>query len=498
MTKHKTTTPVRAILISPPQPKSFGAISKRYPVELLPVLGKPFLSRTFELLSELSISHITVFAGTFAAQFEAFIGHGQRWGLTIDIVDMPCVKDALKRLSQHNDPCLMGSTRQLPSLSAESVAVDGGSLNRRFSTDGSPLNWGIINQWPESYDSSIKMFFDNYKFVETELDSPCLYINSPGNFVQAGKDVLSGNRPELLIGGSNAEPGIYISHNVVIHPTVTVTPPVFLGSDVTIGRGVNLGPFAVIETNSIIDEFTTVASSTIMPGTYVGSNLELVQSLVDRNYLVLCDYGEVTPVGDSFLIGPSETNSPFTVLPLFIRLVTLLLAIVSLPLFLVVVLLGICSAKKPIINAANAVHLPAPEDPHLWRTFRYYEFSSEGSVMWRWLMGFWPLRSMPSLFNIICGQLSWVGLVPREAEDITSLPDDWQQLLLTGKNGLIRLADLDKIKTHDDSVEQIYSSEAYYVATHNLRQDLGLLFRALSCWRIAPINSPCHSPKTKG
>src|SRR5262249_913820 len=48
----------------------------------------------------------------------------------------------------------------------------------------------------------------------------------------------------LMLGCREADPGIWLSRNVKLHPTARFEPPVFVGENCDVGPGVMLGPNA--------------------------------------------------------------------------------------------------------------------------------------------------------------------------------------------------------------------------------------------------------------
>ncbi len=142
-------------------------------------------------------------------------------------------------------------------------------------------------------------------------------------------------------------------------------------------------------------------------------------------------------------------------------------------------LLGRIMGVREPIRKINAVCLPAAANSALWQTFRYIEFNSAQPGLWYRLVSWLRLTRLPTLWNVACGDAAWVGLRPLEPDQMSALPSDWRELYGAGKVGIIRLAELDQIHAGENSDDQIYSSEAYYVATNRLKSDLKIFWRAI-------------------
>ena len=100
---------------------------------------------------------------------------------------------------------------------------------------------------------------------------------------------------------NEVEPGIWLSRNINLHPTAHLIPPVYIGQDCRIDKGVFLGPNAIIGHNCVIDSDSTITESVIFSGSYVGQGLELSQVMVDRNRLINTHMGTDITIVDDFI-----------------------------------------------------------------------------------------------------------------------------------------------------------------------------------------------------
>src|SRR5690606_26745069 len=93
--------------------------------------------------------------------------------------------------------------------------------------------------------------------------------------LSANRFILERDANPLLLGGSNAEPGVWLSRNVMLHPSVQIRPPVYIGPDCRIEEGAVIGPHAIISQHCVVDSLSTIQNSLVMAGSYVGSGLEV-------------------------------------------------------------------------------------------------------------------------------------------------------------------------------------------------------------------------------
>jgi lipopolysaccharide/colanic/teichoic acid biosynthesis glycosyltransferase len=122
--------------------------------------------------------------------------------------------------------------------------------------------------------------------------------------------------------------------------------------------------------------------------------------------------------------------------------------------------------------------VPAPLEQRRWRTFPLLSFEPETQrgigCGYRDLL----LRFLPALVNVVKGDLSLVGVPPRTPEEVALLPQDWQNLYLRAKAGII--TEVAVRHGADADASDQYAGEAFYVATANWRYDLNLMLRFLA------------------
>ncbi|HLX62651.1 MAG TPA: sugar transferase [Planctomycetota bacterium] len=482
---------IQAILLATSASQAFGTIVEHAPVELMPLANQPFIGRVVGWLVGLGVKEIVVLASHRVDLFSNFLGDGSRWGCRVKVVAVASEAHAFARLPElfTADCALVGSASTLPRVddaALQSAFANGGGA-RFTAAGGARLNWSAIKR--EACGEAVRecKSMDDFekhlaacRIPEFETPAPALSADSPAALLQSSHAILDGARPEQLIPGASAEKGVYISHSVVIHPTVRVTPPVIIGADCHLDRGAEIGPYAVIGERTILGAHTTLEDAVVFPGTYIGPHLELAHVVVDHRSLAFRDAKGSVPVPDQFLLSASEDIGVGRALRNFFRrlFAILFLLLLSVPILLTYLLGLVMGARRPL-RRIEAVSLPAAADPALWQTFHYYEFDTTRRGAWEWLVTALRLRRLPTLWNVVRGEAAWIGLRPLTPAEMSALPTDWRQLYASGKIGIVRLAELDQIHAGENSDDQIYSSEAYYVATDSVRTDLRIFWRAI-------------------
>jgi hypothetical protein len=290
-----------------------------------------------------------------------------------------------------------------------------------------------------------------------------------GALLASQQMVLSKHFAPLFLTGREIEPGIWLSRNVSLHPTAKVTAPVFIGEDCRIGPNVQVGPHAVIGRGCILGRACVVTRALIFPENYVGADLELDNVVVDRNRILR---GEGTAIeADAFLLGSLAGGRPNgRAVSLVSRLVALALLVLTAPVLLLTALWLRLTRPGPALFRKEAVIIPEAPGARR-RTCVLLSFSRSGSAAEGPGVRNILLDFLPALVNIVRGEMSFVGVRPRNAEEIERLPPEWRSLYLSCKAGLITEEYLGGSCSDDER----YAAEAYYAAAGDWRYDLRLV-----------------------
>ncbi len=472
------------IVVSGVIPELLG-LDERTPSALLPLGDRPFLQHIVEHLSAAGLREYHFVVGHLPEKIERYFGDGTRWGcrfryhLSSD-AEQPyrpiqglCAGLADSVLLAESDCFPLVPMDQYLNLAAGTAfEFPGGEWTgcAVFQRDFLLAEWFAKDRsWLES---SLRGE-GSVRWTRTEH---FIALRSPLQLLMSQQALLSGSLPNLMIGGASAEQGVWISRNVVIHPSARITAPVFFGENCRVGRGAEIGPDAVLSQNCIVDEHSVVKHSLVMKGSYIGEGLELDQVIVDRNLLVNARLETSLFVSESFLLG-GLTDRPQR--SLFRKGLSALFAAallaVLLPFFLLALVLRAATGAARL-RASRVVELPANVDRRLWVTYPLYRVTSpDGGASSRRARRKLLVEFIPGLIAVCRGKLALVGLEPRTPAEIEALPPDWQKLYLAGVGGLITEA----LVTLDAGApdEEVYLAEAYYSATRSWGRDIQLFCR---------------------
>lgn len=444
-----------AILIATGQNAAFHGLDEYLPVPLLPLADRPFLQHVIEALVRHGVRRIEFVLSHLPQKIEARFGDGARWGCSFHYHLSPSAGDALRVAAGiaagEKEDVLLASGTTLPSFDTALLPPGSQIFHKGLWTGWTRLLPGApLSQATGMYPVDV-----------------CLSIESGDDFLRAQRAALDGTFEGLMIAGRAADPHVWISRNVALHPTAIITPPVYFGENCRIGKGAQVGPSAVIGANCIVDEQSIVINSMVTPGTYIGEALELDSVIVDRNRLVNLRLGTSVLISETFLLGSLlERRRDRIWQRLRDRLIALFLLLLLWPLLLAVFLYLKITGRGGFA-VRHGVDIPADDNPASWRSVEVIRFETADSRPGDFLYTF-----LPGLLSVIKGNVFLVGVQPRSRQEIESLPPDWKSLYLTSKAGLITEARV-MFGPHG-SEDEIYTGETFYCATGSASHDLKL------------------------
>ncbi len=447
------------------------------PSPLLNVADKPIIFHVIEFLVRQGIHHFDLILHHFPEQIEEKLENGTRWGINIKYhlaknptAPLAAILPTVK--SWNAETILFGVGDSIPFLSI---------LHSKpplpvFYNDSSFkwTGWAMFTKDQLGQISShtpyahIPSKIKSYSVVEVK---PFLCATNYHELKESNKKFLHQKDSAFLFPTSlkNVEPGVWISRAVTIEPGVNFIPPLLIGENTQIKTGACIGPNAIIENHCIIDNNSIVENSIICQNSYVGESLEVENCIVDRNSLINLSFGTHLNIKEEFLISesipPSISQITQTVLERFLGL---LIFAFMLPVYLLMKVLGAVKTETRIL-------IPTVEDNDRWKEFDLYFVQNPTDNKTYSLLKY--LSWVPSLLNVIKGNISFVGVKIRTLEETKQLPVEWQNLYLKSKSGMITLSDI--LYGDNPTEDEEYASEAYYITRKNLFFDLKLICKWL-------------------
>ena len=515
------------------------------PSPMLPITDRPVMLYAIELLARQGFKEMLVSLYHLAGNIETYMGNGQRWGVTLNyllqrdalgtagalkwaqpavrqtIVVMPA--DALvdvdleAALAQHRQRQSKATmvVHHFGMDDAARIGLNGDGRLASIAANGSAhaaYPTGVYIFEPEILDMiPARKPFD----ILAQLMPALLAAGIPVDVYQmsgywnrlatfqdyhaaqrhvlysawGNSDGLDGlpplNYPSLE--GRQIAQGIWVGRNHMIHPSVRLSPPVFIGHDCQIGSEVELGPEVVVGSNVVIDEDATVSRSTILDHTYVGQLVNIDGRFVNKNLVIDKVTAESTQVVDQFLLGQVNTLVDSRLQRLWDVVAASLLLLITL-VFTAPISLLLLLTNGRVFERVERVggwpDLPVAGSPANLQRFTLWRFCVQKKDGRATTLGqalaHWELHRLPELWNVLKGDMRLVGVKPLTEADIPQISEVWQQKrheYLAGFTGLWY------IQTRPDSnLDEILITDAYYVATRSWREDLKLLARTPITW----------------
>jgi hypothetical protein len=478
---------MRAILIAP-CPAGAAQLHDDYPGPLLPLCGRPFLQHVVEFLAAQGVRRFDVVLSERPERVEELLGDGGRWGVGVTYHlarDPTRPYRPLRAVDFGGEPALLlAHADRLPRVV---LAEERGPTPRLFYPRGDgPTGWSgwallspdhLASLPPDADEMDLERHLLKFRADGSRRAVPVvLGARTLAEAFASQRALLAGEFPGLAPGGRERVPGVWISRNVAVHPTALLIPPVFAGENCLVGAGARLGPNAALGSDCVLARGSDLREAIVLPGTYVGEEVELEGVVVDRDRLILPAGARELAVPRPDLLG-DLTDRPVRrwLAGLLRRAVAVVLLVAALPVLLPAALwFGV--RRRP------AVRIPAARASGDLPTFSLLSLWPEGEspgprgvppTARGFLLGF-----LPALVNVARGELHFVGLPPRSPEEVDELPDDWRAAYLRGGAGVVTEAAV--LYRGEPTAHELYATELLHARTGGLRHDAGILLRYLA------------------
>ncbi len=441
------------------------------PTPLMRIADKAIIVQIIECLARMGIGSFEIILHHLPDTIESTLGDGSRWGVRIRYhlaknPQQPFIAAVPILYSSPAQQILLGTGDCLPVFPESFYTTPPPLL---LDADNSRTGWGLF-----SSEELLHLIKANPNFSLNESSLPSLSTNllfssqSSSELLASNIRFLHSEEAPAYVPSTASQPekGIWISRGAVIHPSVKMIAPLFIGEEAQVHKDVTLGPDAVIENRSLIDEGSTVTRSLVCHDSYVGEGLNVENSIIERNLIVNIEHGSILEIKDNFILSRLSYSSPLrNLFHLLGRVVAWLLILLFSP------VLALLFILFPLIQRAYVL-LPSPEalPPHATFEWPYFDIKGEGVIKN-------ILRELPALFPLSKGDLHWVGTSPLTPIEADSLPSYWKKLYFHSKAGLITLAGLDY--GPEATGDERYASDAYYSAHSSVYMDCKLLFRKI-------------------
>lgn len=265
------------------------------------VLDRPFLQHTVEQLIARGVRSIRILLPQSDREISRLLGDGSRWGIDIEYTttggepgwqDISSISEA-----NGNDLILAGRADCLPFFpgfcgsdegheeAGPAIYFEEDGLRSRWNgwvllpgTDCAAFARGLTagNDWREALRS------EGVRARKVFLSRQGLSCASEKDLLGSNRAALDGSFPNLFFNGRQVQPGVWMARAARIPDSVTIHAPCYIGEESWIEGGCTLGPHAVIGPRCLISRGTAITRSILTESTFLGPELEVADSLVNR------------------------------------------------------------------------------------------------------------------------------------------------------------------------------------------------------------------------
>ncbi|KGM97954.1 glucose-1-phosphate nucleotidyltransferase [Clostridium novyi A str. 4552] len=324
------------------------------PKPMMPIVNKPAIQYTIELLKRNGIENIAITLQYLADEIMNYFEDGSKFGVHIKyfIEDIPLgtggsVKNAEEFL---DDTFIVISGDALINLDLTEVVKYHNSKNAQVTIVtkkiDTPLEYGVVitdNEgriikflekpgWSEVFSDKVntgvyvlepdvlKYYDKNQKFDFSKDLFPLLlkkdkrifayttneYWCDIGSFYEYHKcnlELLT-SIIELKLDENKKKENIWIGDNCEISPKAKITPPVFIGDNTSIHSYAEVGPYTILGSNNIVCSNSTIRRSITFTNCYIGNGCQIRGGILGKNVKVKYKTSifENAVVGDNTLI----------------------------------------------------------------------------------------------------------------------------------------------------------------------------------------------------
>ena len=418
---------------------------------LISMGDKPMLQRVLERLIDLGCMRIAVIHGNQREKSEELLGDGERWGCKITHHNVDQGSRPLRPLARLGGPRAAADDSNCMLATADTVALTELSLTRpsvACSLEAGELQWSGWAVLPGKAIRSLAETAQNRRdlgrriVAALDLSESRQLITTTISTASVAATLDSLPRLFALPPGAQGisrrarAEGVWIGNGSRVHPSARLRPPVFIGQNVLVAENAEVGPNAMVGDGCIIDIGSRIEGSMLLPDTYVGQKLEVARSMLAGNQLVNARLGVAVRIPDpEFLRDIKRSGQSGHRVSLTQRALAAILWLVLVPLGVLRWLkLGGGTRRAPV-----SIGIPGPIpgvfrecDVRLAMTHEDVQRARQGA----WHRHFFS-TFLPGLADVVAGKVALVGLQPRSARDILSLPYYWQRLYGKAPIGLV-------------------------------------------------------------
>lgn len=271
----------------------------------LPYLDRGLMQHAIESLVSRDVKEFEIVAFVTAERISSLVQGGTRWGASIHVTstrNWSEIQELMVAKAQ-GEAILVANAERLPDIAQ--VALDQPGV---FLAPNGATCWAVVK--PSDFQHVPAVINGEVPDGLAKVSVPyCLNVSTPADYLEGWDHVVGREMPLLVQTGRDRSPGVVIGRGARVDPSATLTAPCYVGENTIIGRGCQIGPRGYVCSNCILEEDTSVSDTVILPGSYVGANLELKHKVAARSSILDLVRKLVVPVSDDVLFGSTNLSS---------------------------------------------------------------------------------------------------------------------------------------------------------------------------------------------
>ncbi len=301
--------------------EGWHGLDERRPAACLPLAGRPVLQHIVEHLLSQGVRGFEFFLAHAFGPVQEYFGDGARWGCRFRWHPVKQWEEAYRLVPLiANNPqeiYFWSEAERFPLVNLSEVSIFSSPLwlfalskqDQPEQNSGSPfgLLWSPTQLENSMWNNPTAFTHKREQLVGAGMSTlpteRYLDVTTASHLLHSQNEILNCASERTMVEARKRSPGIWISRRTTIHSSVKLLPPVYLGPHCKVRTGAVLGPNVAVGANCIIDRDSILRNALVLPHTYVGQKLELIDSIADRNLLLNARLSTCVPIRDRFLLG---------------------------------------------------------------------------------------------------------------------------------------------------------------------------------------------------
>lgn len=419
-------------------------VSSDYPAALLPVQHQTLIEHVLDRLARVAATDVHVVMSDRPEALRRTLGDGGRWGLRLHWhlvkypsqpygpLRAPAMQGAGRLLVGHADVCLEGRVlRQL---------LAGPAATMHTVIDGKQVWTGWAGVDP-AHLSGLPAGLDRPGLLASLANAGVAALACASQAATSADDargLLRASFEHVVQGAGLPAPGTWIrqpwgamSPLARVHPGATIVAPVWIGPGCIVERGAVVGPSAVLSRDVIVSAGTCLDHTVLLPGSYVGANLDLSHAVVNgaRVRHLKFDIESRLAAGDATLMDLATDRSRQPSWPG--RMLALCVLPLALPVLAVHAAIRWGTRRSPDWGPVLAVTGRDTASHELQVAELLGPRAGAGSPVHS------PWSLLAGVLDVARGRRCWYGARPRSRSEWHALSPDWQAILAELPLGLL-------------------------------------------------------------